>query len=170
MLKVYLGTTNTAKVTAVRNVLEPLGLEIIPMAVNSLVSDQPKTDEETIKGATNRALALPTDGLRVGLEAGVELLDGDLFLTNYGVLIDQNNHVYKAGGTRITLPNEVKHAIFEEGLELADAMEKYFGLHNVKHCDGAIGFFTEGMVKRVDIFEHIIKLLYGQYLHGGKDA
>ena len=49
-------------------------------------------------------------------------------------------------------------------------MEKYFGLHNVKHRDGAIGFFTEGMVKRVDIFEHIIKLLYGQYLHGGKDA
>ena len=46
------------------------------------------------------------------------------------------------------------------GIDVPMAMEKYFGLHNVKHRDGAIGFFTEGMIKRVDIFEHIIKLLY----------
>ena len=170
MLKVYLGTTNTAKVKAVKNILEPLGLEVIPISVDSLVSNQPKTDEETIQGAINRAKALPTDGLRIGLEAGVEMLYDDLFLTNYGVLIDQNNNIYKAGGTRITLPNEIKKAIFEDGLELSDAMEKYFGILNIKHKDGAIGYFTDGWVKRIDIFEHIIKLLYGQYLHGGVNA
>ncbi len=165
-MKVYLGTTNNAKVTGVKNILEPLGLEVIPMSVESNVSSQPKCDEETIQGAINRANNLPQDGLRMGLEAGVSLINDDLFLTNYGVLIDQNNNIYKAGGTRIILPTIVKDAIFNEGLELADAMDKYFGMSNIKHRDGAIGYFTSGMFKRNEIFEHITKLLYGQYLKG----
>lgn len=169
-MKIYIGSTNKVKVGAVRNILEPLGYEIIPMNVDSKVSCQPKNDEETMTGAINRAMALPLDGLRVGLEAGVELLHGDLYLTNFGVLIDQDNNIYKAGGTRIVLPPFFKQVLFEEGLELSDAMDKYFGMKDIKHTEGAIGYFTDGMVKRVDIFEHIIKLLYGEYLHGKRNA
>ena len=169
-MKIYIGSTNKVKVGAVRNILEPLGFEIIPMNVDSKVSSQPKNDEETLRGAINRALALPKDGLRVGLEAGVEILHDDLYLTNFGVLIDQDNNIYKAGGTRIVLPEFFKKVLFEEGLELSDAMEKYFGMIDIKHTEGAIGYFTNGMVKRVDIFEHIIKLLYGEYLHGKQNA
>ena len=87
----------------------------------------------------------------------------DLFLTNFGVLIDQDNNVYKAGGTRIVLPEEIKKMIFEEHLELSDAMEKHFKTVDIKHHQGAIGYFTDGLVVRMDIFEHIVKLLYGQY-------
>lgn len=167
-MKAYIGSKNVTKVNAVKEILEPLGYEVIAMDVPSGVSNQPKDDEETIKGAYNRANSLPKDGLRIGLEAGVEILNDDLFLTNYGVLIDELGNVYKAGGTRIVLPDVLKKGIFEEGLELSDCMEKYFGENNIKNRNGAIGFLTCNQVERIEIFTHIIKLLYGQYLYGVK--
>ncbi len=166
-MKAYVGTTNHIKIQAVKNVLEPLGINVIGVDVSSFVSDQPKNDTETVKGAYNRAIQLPMDGLRIGLEAGVSEAGSDLYLINYGVLIDPEGNIYKAGGTRLVLPPEIKDAIFKDGLELSDAMTKYFGTIDIKHHEGAIGYFTNNMVKRVDIFEHITKILYGLYLHGG---
>lgn len=165
-MKAYIGSTNIVKVNAVKEVLEPLGYEVISMNVNSLVDAQPKSDKETITGAKNRAKALPDDGVRIGLEAGVEYLDGTLYLTNWGVLL-ANDKEFIAGGTRIPLPNEITNLIMNEHYELSEAMEKYFKTKDIKHHNGAIGYFTCDMVKRIDIFTHIVKLLYGEYLYNG---
>lgn len=164
-MKAYLGSGNIVKINAVKQVLEPLGYEVIGIPVNSEVSAQPKNDYETLTGATNRAHQLPSDGLRLGLEAGVEMLNGSLYLTNWGVMIDENNHFYSAGGTRIPLPREIVDLIMDQGYELSDAMEKYFMMKDIKHQFGAIGYFTQNQVVRIDIFTHIVKLLYGQYLY-----
>lgn len=164
-MKAYLGSKNIVKLNATTEVLSQFGYEVIGLDVDSMVSAQPKNDEETLTGAYNRANSLPKDGIRIGLEAGVELLHNDLYLTNFGVLIDEENNIYKAGGTRIVLPIEIKKMIFEEGLELSDAMEKYFNTLDIKHKEGAIGYFTKNLVVRKDIFTHIVKLLYGQYLY-----
>ena len=169
MKKVYVGSTNNNKVQAVKNVFEPYGYEVIGMEVDSGVSSQPKNDLETITGAENRAMQLPTDGLRIGLEAGIEILKDELYLTNFGVLITEDGKVIRAGGTRLVLPKEIKQAIFVDGLELSDAMDKYFSIKNAKHNNGAIGYFTKDMVKRIDIFDHIAKLLYGSYLYQGEE-
>lgn len=168
MKKVYVGSTNNNKVQAVKNVFEPYGYEVIGMEVDSGVSAQPKNDLETITGAENRARQLPTDGLRIGLEAGIEILKDELYLTNFGVLICEDGKVIRAGGTRFVLPEEIKQAIFVDGLELSDAMDKYFSFKNAKHNSGAIGYFTKDVVKRIDIFDHIVKLLYGSYLYQGE--
>lgn len=164
-MKVYVGSINNNKVNATKIVLEPFGYEVISKEVNSLVGAQPLNDEETIKGALNRAMALPNDGLRIGLEAGVSLLNDTLYLTNYGVLIDENDNEYFAGGTRIPLPDEIKELIINEKMELSDAMYKYFNTYDIKHKNGAIGYFTNDLVTRIDIFSHIVKLLYGQYCY-----
>lgn len=165
-MKVYIGSTNIVKVNAIKEVFEPLGYEVISIEANSLVGAQPKTDYETIEGARNRAKALPTDGLAIGLEAGVEYLDKVLYLTNWGVMLDKNNE-FIAGGTRIPLPNEIANLIINDHCELSDAMEQYFRTKDIKHHNGAIGYFTCDVVKRIDIFVHIAKLLYGQYLYSG---
>lgn len=164
-MKAYLGSKNIVKINATKEVLEKYGFEVIGVEVDSQVSVQPKCDAETIQGALNRALALPTNSFRIGLEAGVELLGDDLYLTNFGVLIDPLDNIYKAGGTRIILPLEIKKLILEDKLELSDAMEKYFNTLDIKHKEGAIGYFTNNLVVRTDIFTHIVKLLYGQYLY-----
>lgn len=163
-MKVYIGSTNNNKVNATKLVLEKEGYHIIACEVSSKVGAQPMNDEETIKGALNRASALPCDGLRIGLEAGVQELNDVLYLTNFGVLIDEKGNKYFAGGTRIPLPDKIKTLIIDEKLELSDAMYEYFHTVDIKHHSGAIGYFTNNQVTRIDIFTHIIKLLYGQYL------
>ena len=161
--KAYLGSTNPVKIKATEKVLS--GYEVVGLSVNSGVSNQPKSDEETIQGAINRAKALPRDGIRIGLEAGVTVQLGKLYLINWGALIDEDGNIYTAGGTRIELPEYVKDGIFNEGKELADIMGEVFKDHSIRSTKGAISIFTSGMVEREDIFTHIVKLLYGQYLY-----
>lgn len=160
---VYVGSTNRVKINATRTVLEPLGYQVIGKNVASNVSNQPKSDEETIRGAISRALNLQTGYLRIGLEAGVTMLDGVMYLINWGALIDEYENVYLAGGTRIPLPKKIEQLILADGKELAEAMEIYFQTIDIKHQEGAIGYFTDNYVIREDIFIHIVKLLYGQY-------
>ncbi len=165
MKKAYVGSLNKIKVGATTEVLSQYGYEVIGIDAPSQVSAQPMTDDETIEGATNRALGLPTDGLRIGLEAGVMLHKDTLFLTNWGVLIDEDGNRIVAGGTRIALPDEVKKTLFEDGLELSDAMAKHYNTKDIKFKEGAIGYFSNSLVTRNDNFVHIIKLLYGRYLY-----
>lgn len=165
-MKVYLGTLNKAKVAAVKEVLSDY--EVVSMKVDSGVNKQPLNDEETINGALNRAKNLPLDGLRIGLEAGVQELNGILFLTNFGVLIDEENNVYYAGGTRIPLPKYMKNEILINKKELSEVMEEYTKVIDGRNHEGAISFLTDSLVKRKDIFTHITLLLYGQYLKGRK--
>ena len=161
--KAYLGSTNPVKLSATQLVLNDY--DVVGVNVSSGVSNQPKSDEETILGAINRAMSLPKDGLRIGLEAGVTMHLGKLYLINWGALIDEDDNVYTAGGTRIELPEFVKKGIYDEGKELADIMGEVFNDNDIRKKQGAIGVFTSGMVERKDIFTHIVKLLYGQYLY-----
>jgi inosine/xanthosine triphosphatase len=167
--RAVVGSGNIVKIEAVRQVLEPFGYEVVGEAVDSLVSDQPLTDEETIKGALNRAQNCSEADLKIGLEAGVMLIGDTLFLTNYGALISGNGKEYFAGGARIPLPDVIKDLILNKRIELAEAMDYYFKTEDIKHNEGAVGYFTNNVVKRVDLFVHIVKLLYGQYLMGGKE-
>lgn len=166
--RAVVGSTNQVKIEAVRRVLSPYGYEVSGEEVSSLVSNQPLSDEETINGARNRALNCSSAELKIGLEAGVTFINDTLFLTNYGVLISDSGKEYIAGGARIPLPEVIKDLILNQGKELADAMDFYFKTNDIKHNEGAVGYFTNNVVKRVDLFVHIVQLLYGQYLMGGK--
>lgn len=162
MTKCYLGSLNNVKLDAVKEVLSEY--EVIGKDVDSGVGKQPLNDSETIKGALNRALALPKDGLRIGLEAGVHIQDNILFLVNWGVMLDFDDNIYYAGGTRIPMDEFIKDELFINKKELAEVMDDYLHRDGIKYKEGAIGFFTNNQVMRKDIFTHITKLLYGQYL------
>ncbi|MCK9536129.1 MAG: DUF84 family protein [Bacilli bacterium] len=162
MRRCYLGSLNKVKLAASKEILKDY--EVIGMSVESGVGKQPLSDKATIAGAFNRAQALPKDGLRLGLEAGVQMHGDILFLVNWGVLFDEDDIPYYAGGTRIPLPDFIKQSLFEEKKELAEIMDRYLCTNDIKQKEGAIGYFTASMVKRKEIFTHIVKLLYGQYI------
>ncbi len=163
-LKVIVGSTNTVKINAIKNVFA--NYDVTGIAVSSRVSAQPISDQETIRGAINRALGAKRFGdIGVGLEGGVQQTSLGLLLVNYGALVDEENRVYIAGGTRILLPNEIAKEIYK-GRELGEIMDQYAHKQNVKHEEGAVGIFTNNFVTRTDNFEHIGKLLYGQMISG----
>lgn len=162
-MNIYVGSLNPAKIEAVRAVFNEH--EVKGVEVETKVAAQPFSDEETMEGAVNRAreCALQSKAnIGIGLEGGVMEIDGDLYLCNWGALVDKKENVYKASGARIPLPDEIRSAL-ETGKELGEIMDEYAKGHEIRKKEGAIGIFTNDAVNRSDMFSHVVKLLKGQW-------
>jgi inosine/xanthosine triphosphatase len=164
-MKIIIGTRNPAKVAAIKEAIKMIDAEFITMDVVSGVSDQPFSDEETIKGAVNRAVNSLREGkgdLGLGLEGGVQESEHGLFLCKWGALAEPGHPPIIAGGARILLPEEIAVRL-RSGEELGPVMDDYSKKENVRKQEGAIGIFTNGYVERKVMFTHIVALLAGQY-------
>lgn len=162
MNNLYVTSFNEAKVSAVKEVF--LDFEIISKEADSHVSTQPRSISETLNGAYNRCKSINDCGFKIGLEAGTEIIDGVCYLVNFGVLIDNFDNVYKAGGTFIPLDNKIKELIYTNNKDLKEAFRIYKEDLNLDMKKGTINYLTNGLIERKDIYIHICKLLYGQYL------
>jgi inosine/xanthosine triphosphatase len=167
-MKIGIGTTNIAKCSAVRQecVKHFEESNFHEYQVSSGVSEQPIGDSETLTGAKNRALNVlkfSDVDIAFGLEGGVKEQDDILFICNWGVLATKEGHIFVGGGAQIPLPKEVAQPI-REGAELGPIMDTYTNREGIRHLEGAVGVFTNGLVNRSDMFEHIIRLLIGQYM------
>lgn len=162
---IAIGSKNPAKIAAVENVFRGYSSEIISVDAPSGVNEQPFSDDETIKGAVNRALAAAekagTD-IGIGLEGGVHQSEYGLFLCNWGALSVKGMDPIIAGGARILLPEEIAKRLLV-GEELGPVMDEYAKKENVRKKEGAIGVFTKERVDRAEMFSHVMKLLLGQY-------
>lgn len=161
-MKVVVGSTNRTKIEAVKNIFS--NCTIIAKEVPSNVSAQPIGDEETLQGAINRAKAAQAQEencIGIGLEGGVMYIHADLYLCNWGALVDQNGKVYTASGARIKLPRSF-HEKINKGFELSEIMNEYTKRHDIRYHEGAIGIFTNNVVLRAEMFSHVVKLLKGQ--------
>ncbi|ASN04956.1 DUF84 family protein [Virgibacillus necropolis] len=162
-MKIIIGSMNKTKIEAVKEVF-PTD-QVLSYSAESSVSAQPFSDEETRTGAINRAkdcIAMNPDAVGIGLEGGVMDVDGQLFLCNWGAMIDLKQHVHTASGARILLPKEISEPL-RDGIELGDVMDSYAKKQGVRHNEGAIGIFTNSLVSRKDMFLHVVTLLRGQW-------
>ncbi|WP_338777649.1 DUF84 family protein [Metabacillus sp. FJAT-52054] len=165
---VSIGTTNPAKVRAVKLAFAEIDLiqEFIEADVSSGVSSQPFSDEETMKGAINRAEASRKEtgaDIGIGLEGGVVETSFGFFLCNWGALTDGSlSQPIVAGGARIQLPLEIG-AELVKGRELSDVMDEFSHRTETGKNEGAMGIFTNGAVDRTEMFAHVVKLLAGRY-------
>jgi inosine/xanthosine triphosphatase len=162
---VAIGSNNPAKISAVRQGFKDYSCTFIPVAVSSGVSDQPFSDDETIRGAVNRAISAAAEAgadIGVGLEGGVQQTEHGLFLCNWGALVLKGSQPIIAGGARIPLPQVIAGRLIS-GEELGPVMDDYARKQNVRKKEGAVGVFTNGKVDRAEMFAHVMKLLVGQY-------
>ncbi|MGE7928053.1 DUF84 family protein [Lysinibacillus xylanilyticus] len=167
-MNITIGTTNKAKTEAVeviaRKYYDNPNFTYVKAA--SQVSDQPMTQEETRLGAINRSKnAIKETGaqLSFGLEGGVTEIDGVMYVCNWGALTVADGKTYTAAGAQIILPEEIAQEI-RAGKELGPVMEHYTQRRDIRQGAGAVGVFTQGLVSRQMMFEHIVSLLIGQYL------
>jgi len=56
------------------------------------------------------------------------------------------------------MPPEITRLISEEGLELGDADDKFFGRTKSKHGSGTVGVLTDGIIDRAEYYEHALVL------------
>ncbi|MDN7240199.1 DUF84 family protein [Planococcus sp. N028] len=166
-IQATIASRNPAKINAVSAVLTELGLdfELQPKDTNSGVSAQPYSLEETRLGAINRSKQALVEGtdIAIGLEGGVFELEGVLYLCNWGALFSKEGELYTAAGAQIPLPANIA-ASLREGEELGPVMDDYAQESGIRKHKGAIGILTAGLVNRDEMFQHVVKLLIGQYL------
>ena len=139
------------------------------IAAASDVPAQPRGDEETIRGARNRAdrarAALGAD-LGVGLEGGVvELPDGSLRTCAWAVVVDAAGRSGTGGSLAMPLPPAVA-AMLADGLELGDAMDRLTGGRDTKYGAGASGILTAGLVDRQAAYESLVTYALAPWLAG----
>ncbi|MEM7452954.1 MAG: inosine/xanthosine triphosphatase [Planctomycetota bacterium] len=125
------------------------------------VNDQPMSCTETLTGATNRAEALkelaPDVDFRVGIEGGIEEVDGTFFAGAWIVVDDREGNRARGRSGSFALPPEVKTMI-ERGIELGHANDRLFKERDTKRRGGAIGSLTGGVITRELLYVHAMVL------------
>ena len=169
---IAIGTKNKAKTAAVEAVVAQYfkNCTFEHVSVQSGVSEQPFSDAETRRGAIQRAIntreATNAD-LSFGLEGGVYEIDGVMYCCNWGAVALKDGTVISSSGASFVLPEEVASQL-RAGEELGPVMDVFTKKKDIRHHAGAIGIFTEGLVDRKAMFEHIVTLLIGQVFYHSK--
>jgi inosine/xanthosine triphosphatase len=168
-MKVAVGSTNPVKVAATAAVLRRVygdDVDVEPLAVKSDVPHQPWGNDETLRGALNRAQAAQrTSGatLGIGFEGGLLEVQGRIFTSAWCAVVRDDGVVGIAGGEHVLLPPSVA-ATVRAGTELGPAMDALTGLHNTKQGSGAIGVLTGGWLDRQAAYEHLLTLALARLL------
>lgn len=162
--KIVIASHNPVKINATlngfRRMFPDTNFEALPVSVESGVSEQPSTENETILGAQNRvknAMAvLPETDFWVGIEGGVEATEAGLTAFAW-VIIQSAKIVGKARTGTFLLPPKVSELI-TAGKELGEADDIVFGRSNSKQEEGAIGLLTGNVINRQSLYEHAVIL------------
>ena len=131
--------------------------ELVSVAAPSGVTEQPLSLEETVQGAKNRAEQAfhqerSEHRLGIGLESGLMQVpttdDEYMDICICAVYDGTHHHIGMSCGFR--LPNEVTRLIFEEKLDLNQAMTRcgITNNHRLGAAEGSIGLFTKGRICR----------------------
>lgn len=163
-LTVVVASKNPVKVSAAAEGLQRmfpnLHFTVKPISVPSGVSDQPMTDKETMQGALNRVNnafeAHPDADYWVGLEGGVESLQGELAAFAW-IVVRTQSMVGKARSGAFFLPRAVRELV-EQGIELGTADDMVFSRNNSKQAGGAIGILTDNVLDRKELYEQAVVL------------
>lgn len=174
-LRVVVASRNPVKIAATQaafsRVYSPRPVECLAVEVPSGVAHQPMTDAETRRGARQRVAAaeqaLPTGDFWVGLEGGVETLEGsagepELWAFAW-VAVRWPGGAGEARSATFRLPPAVAHLVWS-GVELGEADDRVFGRSNSKSQDGAVGLLTLGWLDRAALYQPAVLLALIPYL------
>lgn len=163
--RVALGSESPAKRRAVEEALKQLyGREITvtTTAAGSGVRAQPWGEEETRRGALNRARGAleldPEAQIALGIEAGVSEEPGwPLWTFAWIVALSRDGQRGAARSATFAVPERLA-ADVRRGLELGDALDRAYGLVRAKDGPGAVGVLTRGLVERPDLYTAAVVL------------
>ncbi len=169
---INVGSTNLVKVDAVREVVQQYTefehLPIHSAKVNSDVSDQPRTLEETIRGAqirASRAFAISTNCVYgFGIESGLMKVPKPLSITghlDFCACVIYDGKRYTLGTScGFEFPTEIIKLIEERGVTSSQAY-KLAGLTDVDDIgslNGIIGLLTNDKITRTEYTKQAVHM------------
>lgn len=165
---VAVGSANPVKLAAARAVIAGAAkdAQVAAHPVPSGVADQPFGDEETIRGARERARAarLAADAdLGIGLEGGVVDSPDGMRTCAWCVIVHRDGREGVGGSLAMPLPSAVA-AMIREGEELGHAMDRLVAARGTKHGAGAVGILTDGRIDRQGAYEVLVTYALAPFL------
>lgn len=164
MLKVVIASKNPVKIQAVKNGFEKMfpkqKFEFIGLSVSSNVADQPLSNDETFRGAKNRAYNASSEqkgaDFYVGIEGGIEHRENEMEVFAW-VFIKSADKQGKARTGTFFLPKQVIELI-KGGKELGEADDIVFERNNSKQENGAVGILTRDIIDRTKYYTEAVIL------------
>ena len=161
---VIVASTNPVKTEAAKGAFERMfgTTEILfdTAIVPSGVADQPRTDQETLQGARNRAMAArelrPNAEYWVGIEGGIDIQEHEVTAFAWAVVLSPSQEG-KSRTSTFNLPPTICRLI-EQGKTLSEADDIVFARQHSGTTDGAIGLFTGGAITRTNYHEEAVVL------------
>jgi inosine/xanthosine triphosphatase len=160
MTKILVGSKNPVKIRSVKDAFEKYfeNVEVIGINVNSKVPNQP-VNEETFKGAKNRTLELIginkemklNADFFVGIEGGITQIYYRWFAFGCMCIADKEGKTGFGTSAHFELPNAIVKELLN-GKELGDVMDDIQNKSNTKQQHGAIGYFTNGVMNRSELY------------------
>ena len=172
-MKILVGSKNPVKIDSVEEAFSKYftKVSVEGIEVNSDVSIQPVNDE-TYTGAQNRALRLKeindaqslAADFFVGIEGGIVKQFNRWFAFGCMCIVDNENNIGFGNSPHFELPEFVVTKLLN-GIELGDVMDKIMNEQNTKQKHGAIGFFTNGVMNRKELYVEGLKVAIIPFLH-----
>lgn len=164
LIRISVASQNPVKLDCTRKAFEALfpqqSIHVTGHKVISEVSEQPMTDEETYRGAWNRAVNLkkinPDSDYWVGIEGGIETIRDTMHAFAWMIVMNDRQHG-EARTATFLIPDRLRNLV-SQGIELGHADDEVFNRKNSKQKDGAVGILTHGLIDRSRYYEHAICL------------
>ncbi len=161
--QVIIGSGNPVKVGITKEVFsasfDDVTFDFVSHSAPSGVPDQPIGQEQTKLGALNRAKACVQEcsnaDFFVGLEGGIEKIDGEYWAFAWMCIIDHTGKEGFGSTGSFLLPPRIS-ILIDEGNELGVAADIVFDETNSKHKGGTIGLLTDGQVTRADFYRNAL--------------
>ena len=165
MKKIVVASKNPVKInTALAGFTKMFPDELFDVegvSVPSNVSDQPLSEEETLKGAINRVenayKEIPDADYWIGIEGGLEEINGDFEAFAWIVVRDRSDKLGKGRTGSFFLPKAVSDLV-KQGFELGTADDMVFKKENSKQSNGAVGILTNDVLTRTTYYEPAVIL------------
>ena len=165
-MKIIVGSQNQVKVDAVKEILQDYphlkDAQIITAEAKSDVGDQPKSLEETVSGAMNRARNSYKDcdysfGLESGLMAVPKTKTGFMDVCVCAIFDGKEYHLGLSSAWEA--PKEVTSYMLNHGLDMNEAAHKAGLTKNPKVgiAEGLVGIVTKGRLTRKEYTKEAIR-------------
>jgi len=164
---INVASKNNVKIDAVKETIRDYdifsGAEVISVSASSGISDQPKTIEEILRGAKNRAKsAFKNCNYSFGIESGFTSIPytktGFMELSACVIFDGKNYHIGLSPA--FECPVKIMKIIREKELDLNQACAKVGLTKNPQlgSSEGIIGLLTKGRVTRKDYIKQAIRM------------
>ncbi len=172
MVRVAVGSTNKAKIDAVRKVFSdyyPV-VDILSLGVSTSVPSQP-VNNETFRGAQHRAEQLKnmdkdaSYDYYVGIEGGIVNMHSRWFQVDAACIMDKTGNIAFGTSPSFEIPDRIVERL-RNGEELSAVLDQILGQKNTKET-GMIRFLSMGKTDKAGHLTHCVLMAYLKLRNAG---